>query len=278
MNTSLLRVFVLCSNLCILNFLIYTSLFTLWQFPSSSKTHLFLLGDANYFFIFLFFLFFWQPLWHVMAPGSGSEPAPQQRPEPPPWPCQILNPLSHKRTAKPFAVNVVFLVRKLLQWGGLLASTLCPLALSGSPGIPTQRTYIHSAHFPLVFSPLGSVSPVIWTILWVPRSFLPQVGISSKIRASHMRSDFLLGFLEMLLLWWRPSWAKASGLASHPSPHLSVFFSWTTHLSFLICKMGREHVLSIVFAPTLGATFKSIFAALASYSLMMPSSICTSYL
>ena len=38
------------------------------------------------------------PSWHVEVAGAGTEPVPQQQPEPLQWECQILNPLHHKGT------------------------------------------------------------------------------------------------------------------------------------------------------------------------------------
>lgn len=179
-------------------------------------------------------------------------------------------------------VNVVLLVRKLLQWwGGLCACTFCLLVLSGSPGAPHKElAYTFLTPFGIFFSGLSIASHLHPRVPW---SFLPQDSICSKMWVSHMRSDHLLGFLEILLLWWRPSLADARGqsdLLPVSPPHLLMFFSWTSHLSFLICKMERAHVKCLAqcltihrLLPLLSSHF---FAAHGSLSLIMPSSIWTS--
>ena len=50
--------------------------------------------------LFFFFFFFWPCLQHQHGevPGPGIKLAPQRRPEPQQWQCQILNPLSHQGT------------------------------------------------------------------------------------------------------------------------------------------------------------------------------------
>ena len=47
--------------------------------------------SLHFFFFFSSFLFFWLNLWHVEVPGT--EPTPEQQPEPQHWQHLILNPL-----------------------------------------------------------------------------------------------------------------------------------------------------------------------------------------
>lgn len=51
-------------------------------------------------FVGFVFDFLWPRLWHVEFSGQRLEPAPQQRPKPQRWQCQILNPPHHKGTLR----------------------------------------------------------------------------------------------------------------------------------------------------------------------------------
>lgn len=90
-----------------------------------------------------------------------------------------------------------------------------------------------------------------------------------------MRVRFSRGVPEMLLLWWR-SLADAPGRFSFPPlSHLLMIFSWTIHLSLLICRKEREHIYVKCLAQCLRRLVLLLsghfsFAALGSYSQIIP--------
>lgn len=68
--------------------------------------------------------------------------------------------------------------------------------------------------------------------------FCQNVGLLHEVRVppgiSGNTASKMATFFIQQMLWGSPT--------SHPLPHLLMVFSWTTHFSFLICKVARWHV------------------------------------
>ena len=68
---------------------------------------------------------FWPHVWQMEVPGPGSEPAPQQWPEPQQQHRQVLSPLSHQGAPAPLSFPLLHCLPPLgLRWGARLLLSL----------------------------------------------------------------------------------------------------------------------------------------------------------